>query len=165
MRKSALLGLAGAVMLGCLTASATADTFQAGALTLEDPFSRETPKGARVGAGYLTIRNDGDVADRLVAVECACAEISEIHEMKMDGGVMRMQALSGGLDIPAGESVALKPGGIHLMFIELKAPFVADEPVKATLIFEKAGPVEATFDVAPLRRRGQMRHSGHSKGG
>jgi len=169
MKQSIAFGLAGAILLGLLSAPVVAADIKVGSLTLKDPYSRATPKGAKVGAGYLEIRNDGDVADRLVSVACDCAEISEVHQMTMTDGVMRMRALTDGLEIPAGETVVLKPGGYHLMFIHLKGPFEADAMVKATLTFEHAGPVEAEFKVEPLRKRkaagdsGHMDHKGHGK--
>lgn len=161
MKRFIGLGLASAILVG-LMAPASAHDFKAGDLTLKHPFSRETPKGARVGAGYLAIQNDGDLPDRLVSVSCACAEVAEIHEMKMDAGIMRMRALPDGLVIPPGETVELKPGGNHLMFIQLTAPFEADDKVTATLTFERAGAVEAVFNVEPLRKREKDdAHGGH----
>jgi len=159
MKSSAIFGLAGALLLGLSAASAAAEDYKIGALTLSHPHSRATPGAARVGAGFLTIRNDGDAADRLVSVACACAETSEIHQMKMENGMMMMAPLSNGLPIPAGETVELKPGGFHLMFIGLKAPFEADKSFTATLTFERAGSVDATFKIGPLR--GGQGHKSH----
>ncbi len=163
MRKFAASSLAGAALLGLMLAPAHAHDVKVGALTLDHPFSRETPKGARVGAGYVTIRNDGEVADQLIAVACDCAELTEIHEMKMDGAVMRMQALPDGVAIPAGAAVALEPGGRHIMFLNLKDPFKADDRFKATLTFRHAGAVEAEFTVEPLRKPSGANHGGHGK--
>lgn len=166
MKQSIAIGLAGAVLLGFLSAPVAAHDFKVGSLTLNHPYSRATPTGAKVGAGYLEIRNDGDVADRLVSVACDCAEISEVHQMSMNNGVMRMQALTDGLEIPAGATVKLAPGGYHLMFIHLTGPFEADATIKATLTFEHAGSVEAAFKVEPLRKRkgsGHDAHKGHGK--
>lgn len=171
MAKSASRGranyLAAALFAVAATAAlslpAWAGDAKVGSLTLENPFSRATPPMARTGAGYLTIRNDGTEADRLVAVSCDCAEVSEIHEMKMDGNVMRMRQLPDGLEIPAGDVAELKPGGYHLMFIGLQAPFEEGQSVKATLTFEKAGSIDVTFDVNPL---GAMKgHGGHGMKG
>lgn len=149
---------------------ALAGDVKAGDLMLENPFSRATPPMARTGAGYLTIRNHGAESDRLVAVSCDCADASEVHEMTMENNVMRMRELPDGLPIPAGGTAELKPGGYHLMFIGLKAPFVEGETVEATLTFEKAGSVDVIFDVGPLggmkkgqgmKGHGQMDHGGH----
>lgn len=160
MIKQLARGLAVLMTIGA-AAPAYAHDYKVGSLTLDHPVSRETPKGARVGAGYLTIENIGEADDRLLSVSCACAERSEIHEMKMDGGIMRMQALPGGLAIPAGGSAVLKPGGYHLMFIEIKQPFVAGEAFEATLTFEKAGSVTVEFTVEPLRKSKSGDHKGH----
>lgn len=158
--------LAAAVFALAATAAFSAPSLagdaKVGDLTLENPFSRATPATARAGAGFLTIRNHGAAPDRLVAVSCDCAEASEIHEMAMDGNVMRMRELPDGLPIPAGGAAELKPGGYHLMFIGLKAPFEEGQSVKATLTFEKAGSVDVMFDVGPL---GAMKGHGAGHGG
>ena len=109
-----------------------------------DPVRRVTPPST-------TIKNTSAQPDRLIGVDCACAERSEVHEMRMNDGIMRMRALADGLPIPAGGSVELKPGGFHLMFIRLRAPLVAGEAVRATLMFERAGTIETTFEVRTLR--------------
>jgi len=144
-----------------LSVPAWAGDAKVGGLTLENAFSRATPATARVGAGFLTIRNHGSAPDRLIAVSCNCAEASEIHEMKMEDNVMRMREMPDGLPIPAGGAAELKPGGYHLMFIGLKAPFEEGQSVKATLTFEKAGTVDVMFDVGPL---GAMKGHGGGHG-
>ncbi len=162
-------GLAALFAIALATNPTLAHDAKVGDLVLEHPFSHATPSTARTGAGYLTIRNTGQETDRLVAVSCDCAEASEIHEMTMDNHVMRMRQLPDGLAIPAGGMVELKPGGYHLMFIGLKAPFVEGEMVKATLTFEKAGSVQTMFKIGPLGGRktdhgiksGTMNHDGH----
>lgn len=153
-----------AVVATPVFAPALAHEAKIGDLVLDHPYSRATPPNARTGAGYTTIHNNGTEDDRLVSVACDCAEAAEIHEMKMDGNVMRMRQLPDGLPIPAGGSVELKPGGYHLMFVGLKAPFKQGEMVKATLTFEKAGSVDAMFEVEPLgstKGHEQMHHGEH----
>jgi copper(I)-binding protein len=76
--------------------------------------------------------------------------VAEIHEMKMVDGVMKMRALGAGLALEPGQTVELRPGGYHVMFVDLKKPIVKEKPVKATLVFEKAGEVEVEFAVAPI---------------
>ncbi|MCA8926892.1 MAG: copper chaperone PCu(A)C [Alphaproteobacteria bacterium] len=147
--RAAALALAAALSLSALPAFA--HDFKVGDLIIDHPFSRATPPMARVGAGYLTITNTGATTDRLVSVACDCAKAAEIHEMKMDGNVMKMQQLPDGVAIPAGGSAALAPGGNHLMFIGLKHGFVEGETFQATLTFEKAGPVTVEFAIGPLR--------------
>ncbi|MDL5365395.1 copper chaperone PCu(A)C [Xanthomonas sp. NCPPB 2654] len=113
-------------------------------------WARATPPGAAVGAGYVTLRNDADTADKLVAIESPASARVEIHEMRMDGDVMKMRRLDEGLELPPHATVALQPSGNHLMFIEPRAPFVAGTPVEATLTFQHAPPVTVHFDVQPM---------------
>lgn len=118
-----------------------------GTIVVEKPFSRATPGGARVGVGYLTIINKGTTADRLVSATSPSAEKVEIHEMKMDDGVMKMRELAGGVPIEPGKRSMLAPGGNHLMLMGLKAPLKEGEKVPVTLTFEKAGKVDVALDV------------------
>lgn len=158
MLKHLARGLAGLTLLAVTAMPATAGDVTAGDLAISHAYSRVTPKTARVGAGYLSIENKGGDADRLLSVSCACAEFAQVHEMKMNGGVMKMQHVSDGLPIPAGATVKLEPGGYHLMFINVKAPFVAGESVAATLEFERAGKVEIELEVKPLREKSGHKH-------
>ncbi|MEG4645683.1 DUF1775 domain-containing protein [Paracoccus sp. P2] len=130
-----------------------------GDLALSGGFSRATPPGAPVAGGFLTIANGGD-EDRLVAAHADFAGRTEIHEMAMEGEVMRMRELPDGLAIPAGATVELKPGGYHLMFMELKQPLVEGETVNVTLSFEKAGEVSLPLAVGP-RNAGAQKGGGH----
>jgi hypothetical protein len=132
------------------TAPATAADYELGELVLDTPWVRATPPAAEVAGGYVTITNTGEDAVRLVGGEAAFAARVEIHEMAMRDGVMRMRALADGLAIPAGETVALEPGGYHVMFMELTAPLAAGDTVRATLRFEPKGAIELPFAVAPL---------------
>lgn len=131
--------------------SALAHGYKVGGLEIGHPWARATPKAAPVGGGYLTVRNTGSTDDRLVAVEAGVSSKVEIHEMSMDGGVMKMRALDQGLPVPAGETVELKPGGYHVMFIGLAAPFEAGKAFKGKLVFEKAGPVEVEFQIQDMK--------------
>lgn len=103
--------------------------------------------GAKVGGGFLTIKNGGGADDRLVAVESPVAGRVEIHEMAMENDVMKMRKLDDGVAIPAGETVELKAGGLHLMFMQVSKPFAEGETVPVTLVFEKAGKVDAKLAV------------------
>ncbi len=118
-------------------------------ISLDHPWSRATPANAPVGAGYVSIRNSGVAADRLVSATADVAGKVEIHEMAMDGGVMKMRQVQG-IDIPAGKSAELKPGGYHLMFMGLKQPLKAGDTVKGSLTFEKAGTVPVEFKVEAM---------------
>jgi len=144
-----------------VSGSVLAHDYTAGALKIEHPWARATPKGASVGGGYLKITNTGSTPDRLVNGASEASQRFEIHEMSMDGGVMKMRALPKGLEIKPGQTVELKPGGYHVMFVGLNRPFAQGERVKATLEFEKAGKVEVEFAVGAIA--GQP--SGHSGGG
>ena len=151
--------------LSAFASSALAHDYKIGSLAIDQPWTRATPGGAKVGGGYLTIKNTGHETDRLVAGAADFAGKVEIHEMAMKDGVMRMRRLSAGLEIPPGETVELKPGGYHVMFMQLKAPLVEGNPVTATLTFEKAGSIALEFAVEPVGARGsgdgEMDHSGH----
>jgi copper(I)-binding protein len=120
---------------------------KAGSLTLEQPWSRATPGGAKVGGGYLRITNTGTVSDRLTGGSLPVASKVEVHEMRLEGDVMRMKAVEGGLEIKPGATVELKPGGLHLMFMDLKEPLKEGQTVKGTLTFEKAGSIAVEYTV------------------
>ncbi|MFZ2102574.1 MAG: copper chaperone PCu(A)C [Oricola sp.] len=130
-----------------LAAGVSAHEYKLGALELVHPVARATPPGAPVSGGYLVIRNTGAEADRLIGGSTGFAGKVEIHEMVMDGDVMKMRPVDGGLEIPAGGEVTLKPGGYHVMFMMLKEPLQADSKQKVTLQFEKAGSIEVEFLV------------------
>jgi hypothetical protein len=128
-----------------------------GDLQLERPWARATPPGASVGGGYVVIRNKGAAGDRLVGVSSPVSARMEMHEMAMDKDIMRMREVKG-FDVPARGAVELKPGGYHLMFIELKAPLKAGDKVPVTLHFEKAGEVKAEFAVEAMGGASAMKH-------
>ncbi|MEC5289195.1 copper chaperone PCu(A)C [Aurantimonas sp. C2-6-R+9] len=118
-----------------------------GDLVVSGGFARAMLPGAKVGGGYLTIANQGSTADRLISVSSPAAGRVELHEMAMEGEVMRMRALEEGLAIAAGETIALAPGGKHLMFFDVAEPFEEGASIAVTLTFEQAGPVEAALAV------------------
>ena len=123
-------------------------TYKIGSLVVETPWSRETPGGARVAAGFLKVTNNGTTADRLIGgTLLPVAKQVEVHEMAMVDQVMRMRRLEKGLEIKPGETVELKPSSYHLMFFELARPFKAGETIKGTLVFERAGKVAVEFRV------------------
>jgi uncharacterized protein YcnI/copper(I)-binding protein len=125
-------------------------TYKAGSLVIEAPWSRATPGGARVAAGFLKITNTGKEADRLIGGTIEVAKKIEIHEMTMTDNVMRMRQLPKGLEIKPGDTVELKPSGYHLMFMDLARPLKTDDVVKGVLRFERAGEVAVEYRVAPL---------------
>jgi uncharacterized protein YcnI/copper(I)-binding protein len=130
--------------------TAQEQTYKLGALTITAPWTRVTPKGAKVAGGYVRITNTGKEADRLVGGSFDLSARVEVHEMAVEGGVMRMRELTKGLEIKPGETVELKPGGYHLMFMDMKGALEAGKPAKGRIVFEKAGAVDVEFRVAPL---------------
>jgi periplasmic copper chaperone A len=129
---------------------AHAGDYKAGSLDISNPWSRATPKGASVAAGYMTIKNTGSTPDRLIEGSSDVASKFELHEMKMENGVAKMRPVKGGLEIKPGETVELKPGSFHVMFVGLKKPLTAGDHFKATLVFEKAGTVSVDYDVRAM---------------
>ena len=125
--------------------------YKVGDLTLSLVEAKATPEGAPVGAGYLTIKNNGSTADFLVSGEVDFADHVEVHEMKMNDGVMQMRKLDAGVEIPAGGEVVLEPGGFHLMFMKLKEQLKTGEMRKARLTFKNAGEVEVEFAVQDIK--------------
>jgi periplasmic copper chaperone A len=138
-----------ALLVGVSTNAIAAD------IALDHPWARATPAGAQVGAGYVTIKNTGAAPDRLVSATSDVAGKVEIHEMTMADGVMKMRAVNG-LDVAPGKSVELKPGGYHIMFVELKQPLKAGDSIKGALQFEKAGIVPVEFKVEAMGASGGM---------
>ena len=139
-----------ACILSLAAGAAAAQEFKAGSLEIDQPWSRATPKGAKVGAGYLTIKNTGTTPDRLVSGTSPVAGKFEIHEMSMDKGVMKMRPVPEGVEIKPGETVELKPNSFHFMIMDLKQPIVRGKPFKGSLTFEKAGAVDVDFAVEAI---------------
>jgi copper(I)-binding protein len=129
---------------------AAADDYTIGAIEIAHPWARATPKGASVAGGYMTIRNKGAAPDRLVGGSADVAGQFEIHRMSMEGGVMKMRPVEGGLEIKPGESVELKPGSFHVMMMGLKQPLEKGQRIKGTLQFEKAGKVDIEYAVEAM---------------
>lgn len=136
-------------------------TYKLGSLVVEAPWTRATPGGARVAAGYLKITNNGDQSDRLVGGSLAAAADVEVHEMALVDSMMKMRHLPMGVEIKPGGTVELKPGSYHLMFLGLSAPLAEGQMHKGTLRFEKAGSVEVSFQVAPIGARSAGSESHH----
>lgn len=131
---------------------------------VESPYARATVPGQPAGGGYLKVTNMGKEADRLLAVSADVSKSVELHSMSMEGDVMRMRQVDG-IDVPAGGSVELKPGGLHIMFIGLKGPLKAGDTFPATLKFAKAGEVKVAVQVkaasaatAPAHDHGGHKH-------
>ncbi len=150
-----------APLLRVAAAAPAANVQKVGSLTLETPWARATPGGAKVGGGFLKITNTGTTADKLVSATFEPAGKVEIHEMAMNNGVMSMRPLTAGLEIAPGKTVELAPGGFHLMLMDLKQPLKEGDKVKGTLVFEKAGKVEVTLDVRGLGATAPAAAEGH----
>lgn len=133
-----------------LSFTAMAHDFKKGALYIDHPWSRETPKGATVAAGYLIVENRGSAVDRFVSISTDIAGRSEIHEMAVVDGVMRMRPLPKGVEIAPGMSARFEPSGLHLMFLDLRNPLTKGDRFKATLHFETAGAIEVEFVVEAM---------------
>jgi copper(I)-binding protein len=154
-----------ALLLGCVliasAGSAFAEDYSIGSLQIGNPWTRATPKGAAVAGAYLTISNKGNAPDRLIGGSSPVADRFEVHNMVMDGGVAKMRPVQGGLEVKPGETVELKPGGLHVMLTGLKEPLVAGQKIKGTLEFEKAGKIEVEFPVEAIGGKPPMQGMQH----
>jgi copper(I)-binding protein len=145
------LGTVLAVLMGQLwAAQVQAADYDAGPIHIAQPWARATPKGAKSGAGYMTVTNNGSAPDRLSCVSSDAGTECELHSMTMENGVMKMRPVQGGLEIRPGETVTLKPSSTHLMFLNLKHPLEQGSTIAATLLFEKAGTVQVEFPIAAI---------------
>ena len=156
-------GFAALGLLALASSAASAHDYKLGDLSIGHPWSRATPAGARVAAGYLSITNSGAAPDRLVAVESPAAARVEIHESSEKDGVATMRPVEA-IAVAPGETVKLAPGGYHLMFMQPKVPFKQGDRVEGTLRFEKAGTVAVVFHVEGIGAQGggDSGHGGHN---
>jgi hypothetical protein len=146
VRIAAALGAA-----ACLC-TAQAHEFKVGSIAIDHHYATPTPAGARTGAVYFRgLKNNGDQADRLIGAHTPVAAHAEVHEMQMDGDVMRMRGLPA-LDLPAGSSPSMRHGGrYHLMLRELNRPLQKGDRFPVTLEFERAGSKEVMVWVQQPR--------------
>jgi len=142
-----------------LTAAAASHEYASGPIKVVHPWAAATTPGATVGAGYMKIVNTGPTPIRLLGAGSPASNKVEIHSMSMDGGVMRMRPLPGGLIVPANGQVQLKPGGLHLMLIGLKRPLLEAELVPLTLAFE--GGVSMNVELRVENRGAPASGHGH----
>ena len=129
-------------------------------ITVDQPWARATPPGAKIGAGYMVIRNGGRSMDRLVGASTTVAQRVELHMTEADRDVARMRPVKA-YEIVAGRRIELKPGGAHLMLVNLSRPLREGDKVPVTLKFEKAGEVQVEMDVRPLGASSHDQHKGH----
>jgi hypothetical protein len=134
-------------VLALTPSAAAAHDYKIGNLEIAHPWTRATPKGAKVAGGYLKITNRGAASDRLLSARFALAPRVEIHEIVRTGGTASMRELKSGLEIKPGATVELKPGGYHIMFMNLDKPLERGQRIKGALTFEKAGTIEVEFTV------------------
>ena len=128
----------------------TAGTARAdGGIRIDDAWARATPPSAKTGAIYLTITNTGSAPDTLQSVSSPAADKTELHQMKMDNGVMKMTAVPS-ITIPPGKSVVLAPNGYHVMLVGLKSPLKEGGTVPVTLSFAHAGQQQAMAAIAKI---------------
>lgn len=157
---AALLACASLIASTLSFAPAIAHDFRAGDLQISHPWTRAVAASAPTAAGYMTIRNTGSVADRLVGAETPRVNKVEQHEMTMADGIMRMRPIPGGIAVPPGQEVRLAPGGLHLMLIGPQGGFTQGARVPLTLVFERAGRVDVELAVEAAGARGSG-HDGH----
>jgi copper(I)-binding protein len=116
------------------------------AVKVEKAWARPTVAGQAGGGGFLTITG-GAAADRLLSASAGVSKVVELHKMEMDGNVMRMRPVDA-IDVPAGGTVELKPGGLHVMFMGLNKTLKAGDRFPLTLKFEKAGELKVEMQVS-----------------
>ena len=143
-----------------LAGMAQAQNAKVGGVQIENAYTRATVPGQMAAGGFMKIENKG-AADQLISASSPVASEVQLHEMAMDGNVMKMRQVKD-IVVPAGGAVELKPGGLHLMFMNIKAPLSAGETVPVKLKFAKAGEVEVKMPVNamgnPGAGHGAMKH-------
>lgn len=151
--------------MALMSMPASAHEFMAGKIKIVHPWTRVPPPAAKLGAGFVTLTNTGTETDRLIGGTAVDIGRVEVHEMSMAGGVMKMRQLENGIEIKPGATVELRPGGYHIMLLDIAKAPKAGEALKGTLSFEKAGTVEITYTVEPLgaKTSGERDHGVASK--
>ncbi|MET3589003.1 copper(I)-binding protein [Bartonella silvatica] len=135
------------LLFACMALPAIAQQYKVGNIEILHPWTRATPKGTKVGSGYLYIINHGNTPDRLVSISTKGVQTTEIHSMAVVNDIMKMETMHHGIEVPGNGEVTLKPGGDHIMFMGITQPFKPGEKITATLTFEKAGTVDVDFSV------------------
>lgn len=146
----------------CMSASAMASDFKAGSIEISSPWSRATPKGAQTAIGYMTIKNNGNTAERLIGGSVDVADRFQLHSMTMENGIAKMRELSD-IEIKPGQTIEFKPGGSHVMFVNLKHPLSKGERISGTLVFKRAGKLQIEYSVEGIGSQapqdmGHMQH-------
>lgn len=139
---------------------ANAQNAKVGSVEIENAYTRATVPGQMAAGGFMKIENKGK-ADQLISASSPVAGEVQLHEMAMEGNVMKMRQVKD-IPVPAGGFVELKPGGLHIMFMNIKAPLTAGETVPVKLKFAKAGEVEVKMPVNAMGAQGSA-HGGGMK--
>jgi periplasmic copper chaperone A len=129
-------------------------------IKIDNAWARATAPGAKIAAGYMTIQNAAAAPERLVAASSPAAEKVETHLTVKDGDIFRMREVKG-YEIPAHGSFELKPGGAHLMLVNIKAPLKEGDKVPLTLRFERSGEVKTELHVGRLTGGAPEQHKMH----
>ncbi len=146
-----------ALVAAVLLASAATLPAWAANVSVTDAWARATMPGQPVSGAYMNIQADADA--RLISASSPLIPQVEVHEMKMDGDVMRMREVKA-IDLPKGKTVSLKPGGFHIMLMNLKQPIVAGEMIPLALVIESGGKQQIVEVKAEARAAtGGMSHS------
>lgn len=157
MFSNAIRAIAASLALAAMACGPETAASPQSVIVLKDPWAGTTNPGATVAAGYVTLRNAGVRDDRLLSAESPRALRVELHEMSIEGGVMRMRRVEG-IDIAVSAATTLRPSGLHIMFLDIDAPFLDGEVVPVTLRFAHAGAVEAAFIARPRHTQGGPAH-------
>ena len=132
-----------------------------GGIMVEEAWARASAGPAKAGAAYLTLSTMSHDVDRLVDVKSNLANRTELHNHIMDGNVMKMVRVEGGIEVAPGTPTILQPGGLHVMFMGLKKPLIEGEKLPLPLVFEKAGEVDVEFVVQGVGARRPAHHMNH----
>ncbi|HTJ98299.1 MAG TPA: copper chaperone PCu(A)C [Bordetella sp.] len=157
------LALAAAVL--AIHGTALAHDYKIRDIEIDDAWVRATAPGQSAGGGYMEIENEGTTPDQLIGIKSDAAGSVSMHQTVTNNGVSTMREVDGGVTVPAKGEVKFAPGGYHIMFEKLKAPFKEGMEIPATLTFRQAGEVEIKFKVKPLTYKapsmnGNMNHGG-----
>ena len=130
-----------ALILSLLSTAACAQAV----VDVKGAWARATVQGQKASGAFMTLTAKDRV--KLVGISSPVAGVVEVHEMKMDGDIMKMRALANGLDLPAGKAVSLKPGGYHVMLMDLKLPLQKDTTIPMTLVFKDAKGAQSNLAI------------------
>lgn len=150
---------------GALGTPASAQKAETARVTIATPWSRATPGNSKIGVAFLEVQARKGHADKLLSASSPVAGVVELHTHTSDNGVMRMRRIDA-IDVPAGGKAVLKPGGLHLMLMNLKHPLKEGDKIDLTLVFEKAGKIAVKVPVLKVGSPGPggMAHGAGSAG-